>query len=115
MAPEILALEPYQGTTSDLFALGVILFIMKAGYQPFKVASLEDSNYKLLGMNRSDLFWANHSQYSPPGFFSAEFKDLVTSLLQLNPHNRLSILEIAGHPWVINTVIATALEVREDF
>jgi len=108
MAPEILAKEPYQGTTTDMFALGVILFILKAGYPPFKVASMQDSLYKFIILNRSDLFWADHSNYAGPGFFSAEFKDLVTGLLQLNPNHRLSLPEVAGHPWVVNTVIATA-------
>jgi len=56
-----------------LFALGVLLFILKAGYQPFKVASEQDEHYKLLARNRPDLFWAEHSKYFTPGFFTAEF------------------------------------------
>jgi len=36
MAPEILDGLPYQGQVVDLFALGVILFIMHSGHPPFR-------------------------------------------------------------------------------
>ena len=35
MAPEILEGKPYKGTATDIFALGVILFLMVAGVMPF--------------------------------------------------------------------------------
>lgn len=35
MAPEILEGKPYKGNTTDIFALGVILFIMITGVMPF--------------------------------------------------------------------------------
>lgn len=38
MAPEILLKEPYQGHVVDLFALGIILFIMYSGHPPFASA-----------------------------------------------------------------------------
>jgi serine/threonine protein kinase len=98
-----------------LFALGVILFILKAGYQPFKVANVMDEHYKLLAMNRSDLFWAEHSKYFTTGFFTEEFKSLVTSLLQMDPCHRLGIMDIVAHPWIVNTAMATEAEAREEF
>ena len=61
--PEAMENKSYQGQTSDVFALGVILFIMKAGYQPFKAANKLDENYALLARNRADLFWAEHSKH----------------------------------------------------
>ena len=57
MAPEIMAKKPYQGQDADLFALGVILFILYSGHPPFTLANEEDSHYKFLAENRSDLFW----------------------------------------------------------
>ena len=35
MAPELIEGRKYQGSTVDLFALGVILFSMRAGHSPF--------------------------------------------------------------------------------
>ena len=35
MAPEINEGKPYKGTTTDIFALGVVLFVMVTGVMPF--------------------------------------------------------------------------------
>jgi len=88
MAPEIIAKQPYQGQVVDLFALGVILFIMRSGHPPFSQASEEDRYYQLLATNRSDLFWKAHSnsQRKGEGYYSEDFKDLITCMLQFHPH-----------------------------
>lgn len=36
MAPEIIEQRPYRGTSVDIFAAGVILFIMMTGNMPFE-------------------------------------------------------------------------------
>ena len=61
MAPEIISKRAYQGQVVDLFALGVILFIMRSGHPPFSYASMNDSYYQLLANNKSDEFWNAHS------------------------------------------------------
>jgi len=83
MAPEILLGKPYSGFSVDLFAVGIILFIMVAKAPPFFRAYPNDPLYKLLMENRDDLFWAAHSKNKPEGssFFSKDFKQLVTGLL----------------------------------
>jgi serine/threonine protein kinase len=100
MAPEILEKQPYQGQVVDLFACGVILFIMLTQHPPFQMANCDDMYYKLLATNRSDLFWKAHSNRKAAGFFSDEFKDLITCMLQLHPHQRLCMADIIGHPWM---------------
>lgn len=117
MAPEILQKQPYQGQVVDLFALGVILFIMYSGHPPFSIASEEDTFYKLLATNRSDLFWKAHSNPArkPEGFYSEDFKDLITCMFQFHPHQRLCIADIVGHPWLASGNVATAEEVRATF
>ena len=65
MAPEILSNRPYSGASVDLFACGIILFIMVTGHPPFIKAEPTDSFYKLLCANRSDLFWNSHSKNKP--------------------------------------------------
>lgn len=47
MAPEI-ATKHYDGRRTDIFAAGVILFIMYAGNPPFEKAVITDPYYKLL-------------------------------------------------------------------
>lgn len=114
MAPEILNKQSYQGHVVDIFALGVILFILYAQHPPFSLASTSDSFYKLIATNRADLFWKMHSQRHEAGFFSEEFKDLITSMLQLHAHQRLSMADIVGHPWMQGEH-ATAEQVRQEF
>ena len=79
MAPEIHARKPYNGPSVDLFASGVILFIMVTQHPPFVSAVPTDSFYRLINGNRADLFWKSHSKNKPNGaeFFSDDFKSLI--------------------------------------
>lgn len=71
MAPEIMSGEKYQGMTVDLFALGVILFSMRSGHQPFdQMASKDDMFYKLIVNHRLDLFWKTWDNLHPEGYFT---------------------------------------------
>ena len=115
MAPEIHAKQPYQGQVVDLFALGVILFVLYAGHPPFNMANLEDPHYKLIATNRSQQFWSAHSNRKAEGFFNEEFKDLITAMLNFHPHQRLSIPDIVAHPWLQRGEFASAEEVRQEF
>ena len=69
-----------------MFAIGIILFIMYSGLPPFTLADPEnDMFYRLIATNRADLFWMAFEQNKPEGFFTPEFKDLITNMLQLDP------------------------------
>ena len=114
MAPEIHARKPYIGASVDLFACGIILFIMVTGHPPFIKAEPTDSFYKLLCANRSDLFWNSHSKNKPQDFFSKEFKLLITSLLSWDPTHRPSISEVKAFDWV-NGPVPTNEEILLEF
>lgn len=62
MAPEIHCGVPYQAKQVDIFALGIILFIMRAGAPPFAIASETDNLYKQIVSGRADLFWRCHEK-----------------------------------------------------
>ena len=57
MAPEIHNSKDYSGQSIDLFAAGIILFVMVAQHQPFSKATEDDNFYKCFYKNRSDIFW----------------------------------------------------------
>ena len=58
MAPELLTNQPYRGHVVDLFALGIILFIMYSGRVPFNLADpVNDPRYKHFANDKTDLFW----------------------------------------------------------
>jgi len=102
MAPEIHLKQAYSGKSVDLFAASIILFIMVAQHPPFTTAQPTDPFYRCLAANRADIFWKTHCKNKPEGnsFFSDEFKDLVQSMLQLDPSHRPSMTEIMAHPWM---------------
>ena len=58
MAPEVLEQRgQYRAVNADLFAIGVILFNLLAGYPPFDSASLNDRYYGTLVNGNSSIFW----------------------------------------------------------
>ena len=113
MAPEI-PTKNYEGSRADVFAAGVILFIMYAGNPPFEKASPNDPYYKLIKDKNFALFWKAHSRRRPAGFFSDEFKDIFSRMCAFEPKERPPIQEIANHPWVKNEV-STHSEIKEEF
>lgn len=85
-------------------------------HPPFTTAQPEDPFYRCIAANRADIFWRSHSKNKPGGeaFFSTEFKDLVQSLLQLDPAQRPTIAEVQAHPWMKGDT-ATADQVKKEF
>ena len=60
MAPEVLVAEKigYRGEAADMFAVGVILFVMVAGRPPFKTSDPTlDPHYNLLFERQFGQFW----------------------------------------------------------
>jgi len=49
-------------------------------------------------MRDSNRFFDVHGRNKPDGFYSDEFKDLISKTLCYNPENRLTINEIMEHP-----------------
>ena len=83
MAPEIFK-ENYQGDKADLWALGVILYMIYACLPPFMEANERDPNYHDL-ITRPKIFWRKKEAKKPSGFFSEDFKDLMTKMLAEKP------------------------------
>jgi len=54
MAPEIKTEKSYHGKKVDVFALGVILFILIAGHRPFGQASKRDAYYSKFYENNTE-------------------------------------------------------------
>ena len=100
IAPEILLKQPYQGSVADLFSCAVILFYLHSGHLPFYLANFEDPFYDLLCSNKSHLFWEVHGNTKPNNWYSEDFKDLITMMLQFNPQHRLVMADVIGHTWM---------------
>lgn len=101
MAPEI-PTKNYDGAKVDIFAAGVILFIMYAGNPPFEKAAINDPYYKLIKDKNFGTFWKAHSRRRPVNYFNDNFKNVFERMVAYNPAERPTIQEIAQHPWVNN-------------
>ena len=55
-APEILSKKTYDGMQTDMFSIGVILFMIAVKSYPFKVASEKDKYYQLIIENSEQSF-----------------------------------------------------------
>merc|ERR1711981_193344 len=58
MAPEIKEYNYYDGKKTDIFSLGVILFIIVIGFFPFKEARRDEYYYSLLYMGEHEKYWS---------------------------------------------------------
>lgn len=114
MAPEIHARQPYSGPSVDLFASGIILFIMLVGTPPFLKADSKDPTYNLIFLGKFESFWGVHQKFKPKDFFSKDFKDLLNRMFAYDPALRLSIDQIKEHPWYQGPC-ATMENIRNEF
>lgn len=100
MAPEIINKAGYDGKLVDIFACGVVLFIMFAGSPPFSQATPTDPYYKLLMTNKADIFWNFHSKHkNDQNFFPPEIREVIIGMLQPDPSKRWTIEKIQNSAW----------------
>jgi serine/threonine protein kinase len=97
ISPEVLkSTEPFDGFAIDLWATGVILFIMLVGLPPWEFAREEDPRYRMVvkgGLERMLNSWGRA--------VSPEATDLLHRMLKEDPRDRLSLEEIKEHDWVV--------------
>lgn len=96
MCPEIVNKSEYYGPPVDIWALGVLLYVMLWGKFPFR------------GYNERDLYKKiSNGWYSWPldVKVSDQAIDLVKSMLWTNPIKRATIHQIAKNPWFEKTQI----------
>ncbi|EED90504.1 myosin light chain kinase [Thalassiosira pseudonana CCMP1335] len=93
VAPEILEGVPYD-TKSDMWSLGVIIYILLGGYPPF----IEQNQRELFRKIRKGQY-EFHEEYW--GSVSDDAKNLISSLLTVDPAKRLSASEALNHKWMV--------------
>ena len=109
-APEIFssATKGYDGTLSDVFSLGVVLFVLVMGFYPFDKPNITDSRYKFISKKDLPGFWKKCEQKKNVNNnnntieISDEFKDLFEKMVYPKPEERISISQIKEHPWLLD-------------
>lgn len=103
-SPEMFTGFPYNGVESDIYALGIILFILVFGSCPFLQANVEDTHFRLLVKNPVE-FWKMHPETNrriEENSVSPEVIQLLNFMLCPYPQYRLSIAKIKEQPWYMN-------------
>jgi len=90
MAPEIIQNKKYT-EKADIFAAGVILFIMLAGFPPFQNAVAKDWWFDKLMKQKYKLFWMAHERTAK---FSANAKDILQKMLAPKEADRLDVYSV---------------------
>ncbi|KAK9677313.1 hypothetical protein RND81_11G135700 [Saponaria officinalis] len=116
VAPEVLRKKGYDGSKTDIWSCGVILYVLIAGYLPFQDANVMNLYRKVF-----------KGEYEFPPWFPIEAKKLVSKLLVVDPKKRLTIQGIMRQTWFIkefkpslsfsntNSSIIETLEQQETF
>ncbi|CAB9518717.1 activated protein kinase catalytic subunit alpha-1 [Seminavis robusta] len=99
LAPEVLTeTEPVDGFAVDLWAAGVILFVLCVGLAPFKFAEPREKRYaKISSGGLKSLMKSLRISLSP------EACDLLQNMLWEDPRQRYTLTEVMKHPWVMAT------------
>jgi len=100
VAPEILEGIPYD-TRADMWSVGVILYILLGGYPPFIESNQRDLFRKI---RRGE--YEFHDEYW--GSVSADAKDLIRSLLTVDPVKRLDADQALENQWICADDVALA-------
>ncbi|XP_036392257.1 serine/threonine-protein kinase DCLK1b isoform X2 [Megalops cyprinoides] len=94
VAPEIIAETGY-GLKVDIWAAGVITYILLCGFPPFRGSSDDqEALFDQILMGQLDFplpYWDNVSDTA---------KELITSMLQVEVDQRYTALQVLDHPWV---------------
>ncbi|WJZ88094.1 hypothetical protein VitviT2T_007425 [Vitis vinifera] len=93
MAPEVL--RRHYGPEVDVWSAGVILYILLCGVPPFWAETEE-------GIAQAIVKSVVDFERDPWPHVSEDAKDLVRSMLDPNPYNRLTVEEVLAHPWIKN-------------
>lgn len=87
-APEVMMQEPVT-SESDIWSLGVILFVLLTGNHPWEGRSFEQQ-----------MFNAARAEYNLPFWLSEESSDLISKMLVLDPKKRITLTQIREHPFI---------------
>nr|XP_029504793.1 calcium/calmodulin-dependent protein kinase type II subunit beta-like isoform X13 [Oncorhynchus nerka] len=106
LSPEVLRKEAY-GKPVDIWACGVILYILLVGYPPF----WDEDQHKLYQQIKAGAY-----DFPSPEWDSVtpEAKNLINQMLTINPAKRITAQESLKHPWVSQRSTVASMMHRQE-
>jgi len=95
-SPELQKGTPYHAEKSDVYSLGIILFLLIAAHPPFGKNIFICSSFKML-QEFPEMFWQKGTKY--PKAFSPSLRSLLQKMLMEKPSKRPTLAEIKTEPW----------------
>lgn len=96
--PELLEGDNYSGPANDIFACGVILFIMYCGFPPFREAKKFDPWYRHYFNKNPSMFWNMHTKQKRTPNISNSFKELIDGMFSTK--DRFTLEDVMKSTWV---------------
>ncbi|CAK60692.1 unnamed protein product (macronuclear) [Paramecium tetraurelia] len=95
-SPEQIQNKIIDAEKCDVFAYGVILFIIVMGFPPFQ--NYQDNWYKMISNQQWDQFWSKIKQNGKTDP-SDQFKDLITKVIEVDVNKRYNMQNISTAEW----------------
>ncbi|XP_032251244.1 calcium/calmodulin-dependent protein kinase type II subunit alpha isoform X1 [Halichoerus grypus] len=106
LSPEVLRKDPY-GKPVDLWACGVILYILLVGYPPF----WDEDQHRLYQQIKAGAYDFPSPEWDT---VTPEAKDLINKMLTINPSKRITAAEALKHPWISHrSTVASCMHRQE--
>ncbi|XP_075921850.1 calcium/calmodulin-dependent protein kinase type II subunit delta isoform X33 [Petromyzon marinus] len=106
LSPEVLRKDPY-GKPVDMWACGVILYILLVGYPPF----WDEDQHKLYQQIKAGAYDFPSPEWDT---VTAEAKNLINQMLTINPAKRITAAEALKHPWICQrSTVASCMHRQE--
>uniref|UniRef100_A0A672M1W4 calcium/calmodulin-dependent protein kinase n=1 Tax=Sinocyclocheilus grahami TaxID=75366 RepID=A0A672M1W4_SINGR len=106
LSPEVLRKEAY-GKPVDIWACGVILYILLVGYPPF----WDEDQHKLYQQIKAGAYDFPSPEWDT---VTPEAKNLINQMLTINPAKRIMAQEALKHPWVCQRSTVASMMHRQE-
>uniref|UniRef100_A0A7N6BGF9 calcium/calmodulin-dependent protein kinase n=1 Tax=Anabas testudineus TaxID=64144 RepID=A0A7N6BGF9_ANATE len=106
LSPEVLRKDPY-GKPVDMWACGVILYILLVGYPPF----WDEDQHKLYQQIKAGAYDFPSPEWDT---VTPEAKNLINQMLTINPAKRITADQALKHPWVCQRSTVASMMHRQE-
>uniref|UniRef100_A0A8C6NT16 calcium/calmodulin-dependent protein kinase n=1 Tax=Nothobranchius furzeri TaxID=105023 RepID=A0A8C6NT16_NOTFU len=106
LSPEVLRKEPY-GKPVDMWACGVILYILLVGYPPF----WDEDQHRLYQQIKTGAYDFPSPEWDT---VTPEAKDLIIKMLTINTSRRITATDALKHPWICQRSTVASMMHRQE-